>query len=518
MNNSTFYTMKKLSFFVAAVAAIVSIASCEKEKPLEDLNPTVTESAVTIESGKTIQVNYSLNDVRGNVITVKCDATPTEGFTVENTIDNTNYESGYVTVTAPELILDETPFDINLSFTDATNSRVAATKITVNPKLIDGLVKFTEPANSFVVAPGSIVVFPTCKGNSAEKVQPYAIVPLWQDTQSLFASSPKIMDGEAIVTFKEGLEGNVVVVAVDQQAKILWSWHFWVVSDTPKDVTVGDYTFMDRNIGALNLDEKSELSVGVVYQYGRKDPFPGIKFGEYAMRTIYDATGNETEITIVKNEEQDNLANAIANPSTYYNNVYVSGAKHGYSWVTVDAPTYGADAFKALWDNGGSKTMYDPCPAGYVVAPKAAWDAVKTAATDVKELWDDSYETFDDTAIGTNAKYATGNKKKVQFRGCVYDGLRLTITGEINSNSTKFAFANCIGKALPTAEVWMSDIDPDFASKLNASYFRGMAVKVNTTGNGNNDDISAIKVNALNTAAKYGLNYALPVRCIKEKK
>ena len=36
-----------------------------------------------------------------------------------------------------------------------------------------------------------------------------------------------------------------------------------------------------------------------------------------------------------------------------------------------------------------------------------------------------------------------------------------------------------------------------------------------TSGNGNYDDISAIKVNAL-TLSKYGLNYAFPARCVKE--
>lgn len=220
------------------------------------------------------------------------------------------------------------------------------------------------------------------------------------------------------------------------------------------------------------------------------------------------------EITIVNNTEANNLENAIKNPTIYYNNKYFSGAKHGYSWITTDATTFGADNFKALWENGGKKSAYDPCPAGYKVASAAAWTAVK-ASTDVKELWDSSYETFDQSAIGTNEKYAAGNRKKVQFRGCVYDGLRLTVTGEMNSNSTSFSYANCIGKPLPTAVVWCSDVDPDYASRLNASYFRGCAFKVNTSGNGNYDDVSAIKVNPL-TMSKYNLNYAFPTRCVKE--
>jgi len=74
-----------------------------------------------------------------------------------------------------------------------------------------------------------------------------------------------------------------------------------------------------------------------------------------------------------------------------------------------------------------------------------------------------------------------------------------------------------MGTLNPTAAVWCSDVDPDFAAKLSVSNFRGCTAKVTLTGNGNYDDVSAIKPNALNVATKYGLNYALPVRCIREK-
>lgn len=364
------------------------------------------------------------------------------------------------------------------------------------------------------MAPGAYVQFPTFKGNSGLKSGAVSLTLAWQDAVGLFAEVAQVNESDAIVHFASGKEGNAVINGLDASGNVVWSWLFWVTADAPKDVKVGDFTFQDRNIGALNLDEKSELSVGLVYQYGRKDPFPGIKFGEYATRPVYDASGAEVEITIVHNTEANNLENAIKNPTIYYNNKYFSGAKHGYSWITTDATTFGADNFKALWENGGKKSAYDPCPAGYKVASAAAWTAVK-ASTDVKELWDSSYETFDQSAIGTNEKYAAGNRKKVQFRGCVYDGLRLTVTGEMNSNSTSFSYANCIGKPLPTAVVWCSDVDPDYASRLNASYFRGCAFKVNTSGNGNYDDVSAIKVNPL-TMSKYNLNYAFPTRCVKE--
>lgn len=483
-------------------------------KPLQDLNPVLQSQAVTINSGEYLSVTFTLSDVRGNVITADVKSNAAEQYDITAVFDKSG-EAGAIDIKAPSIILDDTPFDIEITFKDALNNRASNAKITVTPVLVNGLVKLTEAANSFIVAPGAVAVFPTAKGNSGQNANPSSIKVEWQDNAGLFAETIKVEDGEAIVRFAEGKEGNVVLDGVDESGNVVWSWLFWVVKDTPKDVTAGGKVFMDRNIGALNLDEKSELSVGVIYQYGRKDAFPSTSFSDYALRTIYDGNGQETTIAIVKNESQNNLENTIKNPGVFYNNVYVSGAKHGYSWLTTDATTISAELFKSLWENDGKKSQYDPCPAGYKVASKNDWEGVK-AAGNVQELWDDSYETFDNTAIGTNEKYAAGNRKKVQFRGAIYDGLRLTVTGEVNSNSTTFSFANCIGKPLPTAEVWMADIDPDFPSKLNASYFRGTAVKVNTTGNGNYDDISAIKVNPLSTAGKYNLNYALPVRCVKE--
>ncbi len=508
--------MRQIFKCIAAAAVAALFASCEKS--YQELNPQFPAisdgKSVTISSGETVNIGFTLNDVRGNDITVKIEENAAEDYKISYALNSGNND-GTVTITAPAMILDGTPFDVNVTFSDEANNRTSSATINVTPTILEGFVKLTDAANCFIVAPGAYVQFPTFKGNSGEKSGAKSLALAWQDAQGLFAEVAQVNDSDAIVHFSADKEGNAVINGIDGDGNVVWSWLFWVISDAPKDVTVGGFTFQDRNIGALNLDEKSELSVGVVYQYGRKDPFPGIRFGEYATRPVYDASGAEVEITIVNNTEANNLENAIKNPTIYYNNKYFSGCKHGYSWITTDATTFGADNFKALWENDGKKSKYDPCPAGYKVASTEAWTAVK-AATDVKELWDSSYETFDESSIGTNDRYIPGNKKKVQFRGCVYDGLRFTITGELNSNSTAFSFANCIGKPLPTAVVWCSDVDPDYASKLNASYFRGCAFKVNTTGNGNYDDISALKVNALNLA-RYNLNYAFPTRCVKEQ-
>ena len=505
--------MRQIFKCFVATAVVVSFASCEKS--LEELDPQFPAisdgKSVTISSGETVSIDFTLNDVRGNDISVKIESSAMEAYDIKYSLNSGN-EDGTVTIAAPAMILDGTPFDVNVTFSDVANNRTSSKTINVAPTVLEGFVKLTEAANSFIVAPGAYAQFPTLKGNSGQKSGAVSLALAWQDATGLFSDVAQVNESDAIVHFASGKEGNALVNGLDASGNVVWSWLFWVTSDTPKDVKVGDFTFLDRNIGALNLDEKSELSVGLVYQYGRKDPFPGIRFEDQELRPIYDASGAEVEIQIVKNTEANNLENTIKNPTIYYNNTYSRGAKHGYSWLTTDATTFGADNFKALWENGGKKSTYDPCPAGYKVASAQAWTAVK-AATDVKELWDSSYENSD--LIGTNEKYAAGNRKKAQFRGCVYDGLRFTITGELNSNSTKFSCVNCVGTLLPRAVVWCSDIDPDYATAPDSYNFRGGVFKVNTIGSGNYDDISAIKVDPL-ARGNFNLCYAFPTRCIKE--
>ena len=96
------------------------------------------------------------------------------------------------------------------------------------------------------------------------------------------------LDSEGYVMFHVGEfhEGNVGLAAYDVDGEILWSWHIWF-TDKPVDLITGNYTFMDRNIGATTTPNTavSKLSFantnermatyGFYYQWGRKDPIMG---------------------------------------------------------------------------------------------------------------------------------------------------------------------------------------------------------------------------------------------------
>lgn len=92
-------------------------------------------------------------------------------------------------------------------------------------------------------------------------------------------------------------KGNTVIAAYNSENIILWSWHIWVNNSSPGQKSkavlyktykwnatniygeesgeprVDGYPFMSCNLGALNNEPGDPLSAGLLYQWGRKDPF-----------------------------------------------------------------------------------------------------------------------------------------------------------------------------------------------------------------------------------------------------
>lgn len=75
--------------------------------------------------------------------------------------------------------------------------------------------------------------------------------------------------------------GNVLIALLDAGNKISYGWHIWLTSPI-SDITVNGVQFMDRNLGAggvldVNGADANEINntLGVMYQWGRKDAHPG---------------------------------------------------------------------------------------------------------------------------------------------------------------------------------------------------------------------------------------------------
>ncbi len=268
--------------------------------------------------------------------------------------------------------------------------------------------------------------------------------------------------------------GNAVIAAYaneDCTGDIIWSWHIWVTEEDPTNIgnaivyytyqwdeediygaysdvaRVPGYGCMPCNLGALvsepvddNVTNKVQ-SYGLVYQWGRKDPFPGLKgsaatedkdaciaYNETTAEQLYDNEHNEitgmTEGTDegklfhsmtadVTSTNHYGIEYTIKNPTVFMcgtkqagqkTSGYV-GASSGDSYATFiqnyvfnggwmeDQPNnlWGGEDVTAdmkclvvgkdkntsedvhLYDDYGSKSIFDPCPYGWRVSPPDQW-------------------------------------------------------------------------------------------------------------------------------------------------
>ena len=221
---------------------------------------------------------------------------------------------------------------------------------------------------------------------------------VWADEAGLvkFGATKIVRDANnnAFVQFEvpaDKIKNGNAVIAVMKGGTVVWSWHLWFIHDDALNtVTCTNfqgykYKFTQENLGwkytalsgtsytsprkvRVTVEQtvanggvkqsayititqnpgKARQGYNTLYQFGRKDAFPGT-----------DATA---EGSFNKNGG-DNMSvmNGIQHPETFYN--------YGTSWYN------GYDLYNNLWsmdntttsynDNAVVKTIYDPCPAGF---------------------------------------------------------------------------------------------------------------------------------------------------------
>ena len=165
--------MRQIFKCIAATAIAACFASCEKSyEELDPQFPAISDGkSVAISSGETVTIDFTLNDVRGNDISVKIDDNAVEDYKISYTLNSGN-DNGAITIVAPAMILDGTPFSVNVTFSDEANNRIASKTVSVTPKILEGFVKLADAANCFIVAPGAYVQFPTLKATAVRNPVP----------------------------------------------------------------------------------------------------------------------------------------------------------------------------------------------------------------------------------------------------------------------------------------------------------------------------------------------------------
>lgn len=205
---------------------------------------------------------------------------------------------------------------------------------------------------------------------------------------------------DAMITFTTtGMEGNAVIAYTNEAGEILWSWHIWC-TDAPAEMKWGANTWLDRNLGALTTVSGDVDSYGLMYQWGRKDPFPGSKL--YSWSGTNDETAafstDYTYKTIVNGDYAWQyssgtgltVAESIAQPMNMCQNATAAdldptcGADGSKNFNNVTRPWVAgmcAVEYSKFWLDD-EKTIYDPCPAGYRVPTQAQ---VKTDFSDLTD-------------------------------------------------------------------------------------------------------------------------------------
>lgn len=255
-----------------------------------------------------------------------------------------------------------------------------------------------------------------------------------------------------------GEEGNALIAAYNNKGEIIWSWHIWVTEKEPSNFSnaiiyttyswdaggiytsrrVPGYAIMPCNLGALRFEPESTAltdvnkTFGMLYQWGRKDPFPpaiqnlAIGSQEYEdFRTgKHYANDNSTLVTKTAAAETEKLFHSvpgseitevayrdpilftIQNPTVFMCGTALANQNESYveAFNKTNYPNDGDWSWKhdnKLWggldptmekkdgkyimpfytignahmfDNyGDKKSIFDPCPAGWRVPPGDLW-------------------------------------------------------------------------------------------------------------------------------------------------
>lgn len=168
-------------------------------------------------------------------------------------------------------------------------------------------------------------------------------------------------------TSLDDLYGNATIVVKDPQGDILWSWQIWIVDYDPSvsydEIDWGEEGvkhFMKMNLGALNNAQNTSQSMGMMYQWGRKDPFMGAVAFDSNSQVVYETYSQAEYGSVEASESTSNLAYSLRHPG-----IAVMDEINGDGdWLSQHN--------NALW--GPAKTMYDPCPPGWKVPSRPIYN------------------------------------------------------------------------------------------------------------------------------------------------
>ena len=250
----------------------------------------------------------------------------------------------------------------------------------------------------FATSTNQVLYIPVMQANrdGVERITPDDVLEpfiVWSDQPNVTKENLKMVYEQDKLRIKitndVAFSGNVVV-GVKLNNVIKWSWHIWSMDNTVLELNntlkiydfradhenqCNGYVFMDRNLGAYTLVKDGRASdVGLLYQFGRKDPFPGSANGSTTEQTIYHEgtpytlAGSHPSLgaCLVDMNSTNNLEYSIQHPSQFIKGMLSSsddGGVYSVDWYTNDYTLVNNN----LWlTDARKKTAYNPCPIGWV--------------------------------------------------------------------------------------------------------------------------------------------------------
>ena len=223
-------------------------------------------------------------------------------------------------------------------------------------------------ANCYIVSSAGRYKFKTVKGNSTESVgSVVSCEVLWESFGT--DETPTVgdlvydvsYDDDGYIEFEAtARKGNAVIAAKDAEGKILWSWHIWLTDMPEEQVYFNNAgTMMDRNLGATSAVPGDVGALGLLYQWGRKDPF----LGSSSIKTAITAKSTLSWPTAVDcTSSTGTIDYSVLHPTTFIkgDNINSDWCKFnkGDSWIVFES-------INIRWSC--SKSLYDPCPVGWRV-------------------------------------------------------------------------------------------------------------------------------------------------------
>lgn len=247
-------------------------------------------------------------------------------------------------------------------------------------------------------------------------------------------------------------EGNALISLHNASGEILWSWHIWVMAESVTTSSANGLEWMDRNLGALNNNIGDISNRGMLYQWGRKEPFlPShveyMKVPSHSYDENYNLTESEEEfaqiqseieaariVLNVNNEQRGdgfmewhyvgaippvaleapgNINYALQHPTTLLGcRADIAIGEYIFDWYMqqdlVGVENIMQQSQSNLWGDSqhseSYKTIFDPCPVGYVVPPADAFSELPEGYA--CSFVDDEWEASD---YGWTWKYGNGD-------------------------------------------------------------------------------------------------------------